>query len=65
MRLIIRYVVFVKRTHKTFTKTHGFGIVDLDDGWKLFYSGSDPSMSANAGVRILISPQFSVVKLCV
>ena len=31
------------------------GTVDLDGGWKLFYSGADPSVSAQAGVRILTS----------
>ena len=25
----------------------------MDGGWKLFYSGADPSMSAQAGVGIL------------
>ena len=33
------------------TKRHVFGIIDLDGGWKLFYSGADPSMSAQAGVE--------------
>ena len=28
------------------TKRRGSGTVDLDGGWKLFYSGADPSMSA-------------------
>ena len=37
----------------------GSGIVDLDGGWKLFYLGADPSMSAQAGVEILTSPQLS------
>ena len=41
------------------TKRRGSGIVDLDGGWKLFYSGADPSISAQAGVEILISPQLS------
>ena len=30
------------------TKRRGSGTVDLDGGWKLFYSGTDPSMSAQA-----------------
>ena len=34
------------------TKRRGSGSVDLDGGWKLFYSGADPSMSAQAGVGI-------------
>ena len=37
------------------TKSRGSGIVDLDSGWKLFYSGVDPSMSAHAGVEIFTS----------
>ena len=37
------------------TKRRGSGTVDLDGGCKLFYSGADPRMSAQAGVRILIS----------
>ena len=37
----------------------GSGTVDLDGGWKLFYSGADPSMSAQAGVGILTSPRLS------
>ena len=41
------------------TKKRGSGIVDLDDGWKLFYSDADPSMSAHAGVGIFTSPQMS------
>ena len=39
------------------TKRRGSGTVDLDGGWKLFYSGADPSMSAQAGVGILTSPR--------
>ena len=41
------------------TKQRGSGTVDLDGGWKLFYSGADPSMSAQAGVGILTSPRLS------
>ena len=37
------------------TKRRGSGTVDLDGGWKLFYSGADPSMSAQASVGILTS----------
>ena len=33
--------------------------MDLDDGWKLFYSGADPSTSTQAGVGILTSPRLS------
>ena len=39
------------------TKRCGSGTVD--GGWKLFYSGADPSMSAQAGVGILTSPRLS------
>ena len=41
------------------TKRRGSGTVNLDGGWKLFYSGADPSVSAQAGVGILTSPQLS------
>ena len=41
------------------TKRRGSGTVDLDGGWKLFYSGADPSMSAQAGVGILTSLRLS------
>ena len=32
-------------------------IVDLDGGWKVFYSGADPNMFAQAGVEIILSSQ--------
>ena len=41
------------------TKKRSSRIVDLDGGWKLFYSGADPSISAQTGVGILTSPQLS------
>ena len=41
------------------TKRRGSGIVDLDGGWKLFCSGADPSMSAQAGMGILTRPRLS------
>ena len=41
------------------TKRRGSGTVDLDGGWKLFYSGADSSMSARAGVGIFTSPRLS------
>ena len=41
------------------TKRRGSGTVDLDGGWKPFYSGAGPSMSAQAGVGILTSPRSS------
>ena len=41
------------------TKRRGSGSVDLDGGWKLFYSGADPSMSAQGGLGILTSPRLS------
>ena len=34
--------------------------MDLDGGWKLFYSSADPSISAQADVGILTSPSLSV-----
>ena len=37
------------------TKRRGCGIGDLNGRWKLFYSGVDPSMSAQVGVGILTS----------
>ena len=40
------------------TKRHGSGKVDLDGGWKLYYSGADLSMPAQADVEILTSPQL-------
>ena len=36
----------------------GSGTVDLDGGWKLFYSGAEPSKSAQAGVGIFTSPRL-------
>ena len=42
-------------------KRRGYGTVDLDGGWKLFYSGAVPSMSTQAGVGILISPVCETV----
>ena len=44
------------------TKRRGSGSVDLDGGRKLFHSGADPSMSAQAGVGILTSPHLSDCK---
>ena len=41
------------------TKRRRSGTVDWDGGWKLFYSGADPSMSAQAGAGILTSPRLS------
>ena len=43
----------------SFTKKRDSGIVDLDGRWKLFYSDADPSISAQADVGILTSPQLS------
>ena len=45
------------------TKRRGSGTVDLDGRWKLFYSGADPSMSAQAGVRILTSSRQTVCQI--
>ena len=41
------------------TKRRGSGTVDLDRGWKLFYSDADRSMSTQAGVGIFTSPRLS------
>ena len=41
------------------TKRRGSGTVVLDGGWKLFYSGADPSMSAQAGVGFLTIRRLS------
>ena len=41
------------------TRIRGSGTVDLNGAWKLFCSGANPSMSAQAGVRILTSPGVS------
>ena len=41
------------------TKRHGSGTKDLQEGWKLFYSGVDLSVCAQAGVGILTSPRLA------
>ena len=41
------------------TKRRGSRIVGLDDEWKLFNSGADPSMSTQAGEGILTTSQLS------
>ena len=41
------------------TKRRGSGTVDLEGGWKLFYSVAYPSMSSQAGVGILTSSRLS------
>ena len=38
------------------TKTRCSGTVKLDCGWRLFYSGGNPNISAQAGVGILTTP---------
>ena len=37
------------------TKRRGSGTVELKGGWKIFYSGDDVAMSAQAGVGLLVS----------
>ena len=37
------------------TKRCGSNTVELDDGWRLFYSGVEPAECALAGVEILVS----------
>ena len=46
-------------TEVSSTKERGSGIVDLDGGWKLFYSGAYPSLSVQSVVEILTSPRLS------
>ena len=41
------------------TKCRGSDTVELNEGWKLFYSGVDVTMSAQAGVSILVSPRLA------
>ena len=42
------------------SKLKGKGNRDLDNGWKLFYSGiEDPRTHAQAGVGILTSPRMA------
>ena len=38
------------------TKRRSFGTVELNGGWKIFYSGVDAATSAQAGVGLLVSP---------
>ena len=37
------------------TKRRGSGAVELKSGWKIFYSGVDAAISAQAGVDLLAS----------
>jgi len=41
------------------TKRRGFNTVELDDGWKLFFSGGEPARFAQAGLGILVNPQLA------
>ena len=41
------------------TKRRGSGTVELNGGWKIFYSGVDAAMSAQAGVGLLVSPDIA------
>ena len=43
------------------TKQHGSGTVNLDGGWKLFYSGADSSTSAQAGAGFSQAPVCQTV----
>ena len=38
------------------TKCHGSDTVELNEGWKLFYSGVDVIMSCQASIGIFVSP---------
>ena len=40
------------------TKHQGSGTVKLNGGWKIFYSGVDAAMFAQAGVGVLVSPNI-------
>ena len=39
----------------SFSKCHGSDTVELNEGWKFFYSGVDVNMSGQAGVGIFVS----------
>ena len=41
------------------TKCHGSESVELNEGWKLFYSGVDETMSTQAGLGIFLSPHLA------
>ena len=41
------------------TKRRSSGTVELNSGWKIFYSGVDAAMSAQAGVGLLVSPNMA------
>ena len=41
------------------TKRRGVGTVELNGGWKIFHSGVDAAMSAQAGVGLLVSPNIA------
>ena len=47
------------------TERRGSGTVDLDGGWKLFYSGADPSMFAQAVVGCVRLDSFGITGLYV
>lgn len=40
------------------TKEKGNGTMILQDGWRLLYSGVEPSVHARAGVGSLVSPRL-------
>ena len=46
------------------TNRRGSGTVDMDGGWKLFYSGADPKMSAHAGVSIGLLTSLKCQTVC-
>ena len=43
----------------SYTKCRGSDIDELNEGWKLFYSGVDVTMSAQVGVDIFVSPRLA------
>ena len=44
------------------TKRRDSGTVDLDGGWKLFYSGADPSITFQAGKGTLTSSGCQIAR---
>ena len=41
------------------TKRRGSGTVELNGGWKVFCSGVDAALCAQAGVGLLVSPNMA------
>ena len=43
----------------SYTKCRGSDIDELNEGWKLFYSGVDVTMSGQVGAGIFVSPRLA------